>query len=157
MGVYDKLANLEEQHSPTPPENASNQAAGTVPSAKPQKQPPAKKKTTPPKSKKSFKQERKIENKKVSNEESLQESKEEMLLDFIRPYLALKAAHTVSFRYPAELLERLEEMQYKMKKQYGMKVTKNAILVAALAHIIWDFEQHGEASFLCRQLRDRRK
>jgi hypothetical protein len=45
----------------------------------------------------------------------------------------------------------LEESLYWLKKQYGKKLTKNALLVAALAYVLWDLEQNSLASFLYQQ------
>jgi hypothetical protein len=103
------------------------------------------------------------ENKKVRKQESqktrLPESKkavlparnQEQLLDEIQPYLDLKASNMVSFRYPDTLIAWLEESLYWLKKQYGKKLTKNALLVAALAYVLWDLEQNSQASFLYQQ------
>ena len=129
MGIYDQLTQLDKQ-SPTP----------NVLEAAPEPEPII------PSSRK--KREAK------GQQERLQESKQESFLSFIHPFLDLKASNTVSFRYPTPLLEFLEEIQYKMKKKHSRKITKNAILVAALAYALWDFEQNGKASFLYQQLID---
>jgi len=83
-----------------------------------------------------------------------QESKIERKQDFLRNWLDMKAAETTSFRYPPELLEKLNEVQYQLKSRHKAKATKNAILIAALAYIVWDFEKQGSDSILVDSLKN---
>ncbi len=156
MGVYDQLTQLDK-HSPTPQENEPTHESSSIPSSQEEKQTIGSANSNPPKRKKPSMQESKIARKKSRKQGRLKESKKESFVSFIQPYLDLKASNTVSFRYPDDLLEKLEEAQYTIKKRYSLKVTKNSILVAALAHVIWDFEQFGKESFLYKQLIDRRR
>ena len=72
----------------------------------------------------------------------------------------MKSTDTTSFRYPEDLIDQLDEVQYKtktlIKKRLGKaaakKVTKNAILVTALGFILWDLIENGEKSILYKQL-----
>jgi hypothetical protein len=149
MGIYDQLSQLDKNQPSQPvqqieestslnPEPAQSQPTRETTQSKKESQ-----KTSLLKSKKERKQE--------SKKERMQESKKERFLAAIQPYLDLKASNTVSFRYPDTLLEWLEESLYRLKKEYGQKLTKNAILVAALAFALWDLEQNGRASFLYQQ------
>ena len=81
-----------------------------------------------------------------------QESKIARKQDFLQGWLEMKASDTTSFRYPSELLERLNEVQYQLKSRHKAKVTKNDILIAALAYVVWDFEQNGQDSILVESL-----
>ncbi len=153
MGIYDQLTQLDEVNSAAPPPEESM----TLNPEPEKKQLPPKKtaKTTKKKSKKARLQESKIasmkESKKASKKEILHERKQASFLADIQPYLDLRASNTVSFRYPDVLLEWLEESLYQLKKEHGKKLTKNAILVAALAFVLWDLEHNGQASFLYQQ------
>ncbi|MCB8944353.1 MAG: hypothetical protein H6658_11440 [Ardenticatenaceae bacterium] len=80
----------------------------------------------------------------------LPQSQPEPWFEVIQPYLDLRAANKVSLRYPDTLIAWLEEALYQLKKSSHQKLTKNAILVAALAYVLWDLEQYGQASFLYR-------
>ena len=64
----------------------------------------------------------------------------------------MRSAGMVSFRYPQDLMDAMAEAQYQILKRYKVKLTKNAILVAALAFVLWDYEQKGEESLLCTHL-----
>ena len=80
--------------------------------------------------------------KKADFQESHQEIKKERFLDFLKPFLAMRSAGMVSFRYPQDLMDAMAEAQYQILKRYKVKLTKNAILVAALAFVLWDYEQN---------------
>jgi hypothetical protein len=101
-------------------------------------------------------EERKIASKKESLQERkldrLQESKKESFLAFLRSQLEVKPNSVVSFRYPEDLLDRLEQIQYAVRQQSRKKLTKNAILIAALAFLLWDYEQHDQESILYKHL-----
>jgi hypothetical protein len=136
MGIYDQLSQLDKVTPPPQPVIAEVPAK-----LKPVKL-ETKKKMVP-----GDMQERLQESKK----ERLQESKKVFIFACIQPYLDLKASNTVSFRYPDTLLEWLEETLYALKKEHGKKLTKNSILVAALAFTLWDLKQNDQASFLYQQ------
>jgi len=89
---------------------------------------------------------------KPEMQESNLASKKERFLAFLQSCIDMKAVSTASFRYPQELLDQLEEVLYDLKKQHKKKVTKNALLITALAYLLWDFEQHGETSVLYQNL-----
>ncbi len=146
MGIYDQLTQLDEAKSPSLPQKADK---SLNPEPK-QEQPSPKTATTSTKkkSKKARLQESKITSMKESKKARLPARKQESLLADIQPYLDLRASNTVSFRYPDVLLDWLEESLYRFKKEQGTKLTKTAVLVAALAYVLWDLEQNGKESFL---------
>ncbi len=86
--------------------------------------------------------------KKSSFQERKQDFKKERFLDFLKPFLEMRSAGMVSFRYPLDLMDEMAEAQYQILKRYKVKLTKNAILVEALAFVLWDYEQNGEESLL---------
>lgn len=102
------------------------------------------------------KQERMKERVKVRKNESkherMRESGPANFPVFLRPLLEMKAVRPLSFRYPHELIEQIEEIKYAIRKRHGKKVTKNAILITALAFILWDYEQHGKDSTLFKNI-----
>jgi hypothetical protein len=159
MGIYDKLSQLDKNQPPLPGQQ-TKESTSLNPEPEQTKPTPLIKTATP---KQKSQKTRLSENKKVRKQESqktrLPESKkavlparnQEQLLDEIQPYLDLKASNMVSFRYPDTLIAWLEESLYWLKKQYGKKLTKNALLVAALAYVLWDLEQNSQASFLYQQ------
>jgi hypothetical protein len=102
----------------------------------------------PPASQAEEQQEKAQDFKKASFQERNQEFKKERFLDFLKPFLGMRSAGMVSFRYPQDLMDAMAEAQYQIRKRYKVKLTKNAILVAALAYMLWDFEQNGEESLL---------
>lgn len=124
MGTYSKLRKLSRSESPASP----------------------RKKEAP--QKKARLQDRQ----KDIKTEILQDRQKDSPLEFIRTYLEPKPVTHTTFRYPVELLERLDELQYRVKRAYKTKVTKTSVLVTALAYIIWDFEQNGRDSVLYKAM-----
>jgi GTP cyclohydrolase FolE2 len=86
------------------------------------------------------------------SQESHQEIKKERFLDFLKPFLEMRSAGMVSFRYPQDLMDVMAEAQYQIMKRHKRKLTKNAILVAALAFVLWDYERRSEESILYTHL-----
>ncbi len=64
----------------------------------------------------------------------------------------MKATNAATFRFPPELLERLEEVEYNLRKEHKIRATKNALVVAALAYLLAEHEQQGRASILYQYL-----
>ena len=158
MGIYDQLSQLDKNKPPLPSQPI--ESASLIPDPEQDKPTPSTKTATPkqksqkkrlPESKNARKQESKKTRLPESKKVELPASNQEQLLDAIQPYLDLKASNMVSFRYPDTLIAWLEESLYQLKKQYGKKLTKNALLVAALAYVLWDLEQNGQESFLYQQ------
>ena len=175
MGIYDQLNQLDKNSHPPTPQPVANKSlnpepdqATAITSAKPAVPKPESKKanlpenkiTSLPESKKASKRasqktrkpESQTARKPVNKKASLPESQPEQWLVDLQVYLDLRASHKVSFRYPDDLIAWLEESLYKLKKAYGKKITKNALLVAALTYALWDLEQQGQKSFLYQQL-----
>jgi hypothetical protein len=63
-----------------------------------------------------------------------------------------KATNSFAFRYPPEVLEKLEDVLHEIKKQHRRKLTKNVVAVAAMAFLLSDFEANGEESVLYQLL-----
>jgi hypothetical protein len=85
--------------------------------------------------------------------EILQESKiARNLTQTVQSALEMKSTTNTSFRYPQELLDRLEEVTFTIRKRYKKRVTKNAILIAALASCLFEFDEEGENSVLFKEL-----
>ena len=70
----------------------------------------------------------------------------------VQAYLSEKVDDIATFRYPVDLLEKLEDVIHKIRKQHHRKVTKQAVAVAALAFLLTDFEEYGEESVLYQLL-----
>ena len=90
------------------------------------------------------KQESKLANKQTSKHESMQA--------IMQAYLNEKVDDIATYRYPVELLEKLEDVIHQVRKEHHRKVTKQAVAVAALAFLLTDFETFGEESMLYRLL-----
>ena len=96
----------------------------------------------------------KIERKKSVLQERQKDRQTGGGLSSIAQALRMKATVHTTFRYPQDLLDSLEEVQYQLRRRYKKKITKNAILVAALAHFLWNFEASGKESGLFKGLID---
>ena len=147
-GTYTKLRELNKSKSPAQAKETAKERA-----TRNSQKSSGRNKTS---NKGASKKARKIERKN----ESLQEYKKERLLAFIAKFLEMKSTDTTSFRYPEDLIDNLDEVQYKTKtltkkrlgKGAAKKVTKNAILVTALGFVLWDLIENGEKSILYKQL-----
>ena len=95
-------------------------------------------------SKQTSKQESKLANKQTSKHESMQA--------IMQAYLNEKVDDIATYRYPVDLLEKLEDVIHQVRKEHHRKVTKQAVAVAALAFLLTDFETFGEESMLYRLL-----
>ena len=71
---------------------------------------------------------------------------------YMHSVLNQRATWSYSFRYPPELLEKLEEVLDQIKERYKTKLPKNQAGVAALAFLLRDFEINGEDSLLYKLL-----
>jgi hypothetical protein len=76
---------------------------------------------------------------------------------YMHETLTKKASYSYAFRYPPELLEKLDEMLEKVKALYKLKLPKNPIAVLALAYFLWDFEEHQEESLFYKFLLKKEK
>ena len=96
------------------------------------------------------------EGKVERNKSVLQERQKDRKTDFALPSISrtleMKAAVHTTFRYPQDLLDKLDEAQYQVWRRYKKKITKNAILVAALAYFLGHFEAKGKESELHKEL-----
>ena len=92
----------------------------------------------------------------VSKQANIQTSKQASLQTSMQAYMQTtiseKATYAFTFRYPPELLDKLEDVLHGIKKQHRRKLTKNVVAVAALAFILSDFETYGEESMLYQLL-----
>ena len=79
-------------------------------------------------------------------------SKQTSLQASMQAVLAQKATNAATFRYPAELLEDLEDAVHTIRKRHRRKLTKNEIAVAALLFLLRDFENCDRESVLYQLL-----
>jgi hypothetical protein len=75
-------------------------------------------------------------------------NKQASLLAKMKDLGRLKATNAATFRFPPELLEKLEEIEYRLRKDHKIKATKNIILVGALAMLLCEFEEKATHSSL---------
>ncbi len=142
MGTYSKLV----QTSPAP-----DKQADPVSESNP-------KKTSSPNMQSAKKQERKSvhasmqANKHASKRAYKHASKHVDLHDQMLALLAEKATNGYTFRYPPQLLEMLEDLLPAIRKRHQVKLTKNAIAVAAIVFLLSDYETFSEESVLYQLL-----
>lgn len=79
-------------------------------------------------------------------------SKQASLLAKISEIGHLKATNAATFRFPAELLDKLEEVEYRFRQEHKLKTTKNAIVVGSLAFLLVEYEEKKTQSILYRYL-----
>jgi hypothetical protein len=91
-----------------------------------------------------------------SKQASLQASnianKQASLLAKMKEMGRLKATNAATFRFPPDLLEKLEEIEYQLRKEHKIKATKNIIVVGALAMLLYEFEDKATESSLYQYL-----
>lgn len=75
-------------------------------------------------------------------------SKQASLLVKMKDLGRLKATNAATFRFPPDLLEKLEEIEYRLRKDHKIKATKNIIVVGALAMLLCEFEEKAAESSL---------
>ncbi len=63
-----------------------------------------------------------------------------------------KATNGYTFRYPPQLLEMLEDLLPAVRKRHQVKLTKNAIAVAAIVFLLSDYETFDAESVLYQLL-----
>lgn len=81
-------------------------------------------------------------------------SKQASLLAKLQELRHLKASNAATFRFPLEILEKLEEIEFHIRKTYKIKVTKNTIVVTALALLLFEFDDHQLDSSLYKYLKE---
>lgn len=95
-----------------------------------------------------------IANKHDSNQASLPMTSEKgvptSLLSEITAVLDQKATTPCTFRFPNELIDRLDEVHFQLRKHSKSKqrLAKNDVIIAALIYVLLDFEKEGEQSLL---------
>jgi hypothetical protein len=87
-----------------------------------------------------------------SKNERLKEGKKVRLITFLQTHLQAKADGVASFRYPQSVVDLLEDVVNDVWQRHRKKVTKTSVIVAAIASLVWDFEENGETSTLYRAL-----
>jgi len=92
------------------------------------------------------------ESKQASLQASNVASKQANLLAKMKEMGRLKATNAATFRFPPDLLEKLEEIEYQLRKEHKIKATKNVIVVGALAMLLYEFEDKATESNLYRYL-----
>ncbi|MBI1258518.1 MAG: hypothetical protein GC204_13705 [Chloroflexi bacterium] len=95
---------------------------------------------------------RKLENKKDRNLASQNARKPENqktdLNEFLTSMLTVKTLAKTSYRYPQELLNKLADAEYELRRSKDKKIHMNTIVVFALAYLLWDYAERGEQSLL---------
>ena len=71
---------------------------------------------------------------------------------YMRAIIEDKATNSFTFRYPPEVLNKLEEIIHKVWGKHRVKLTKNSMAVIGLAYLLWDFEENGKVSILYKLL-----
>ncbi len=143
----------EEAQEPSPPRAMPSQQSPTISSSSKREthsQPAKLSAGTPNNSPqhekdKTLQQERNLQ---ANNQASKLASKQA----FIHSFLEQKATDTVTFRFPRDLLEKLEEVHYLVRKRSGSKITRNSIIVASLAASLWDLEKDHDDSMVHKLL-----
>lgn len=79
-------------------------------------------------------------------------SKQTSLLAAVRAIGDLKATNAATFRFPPDLLDKLEEVEYRLRKNHKIKVTKNALIVGSLAFLLLEYEEKDIESVLYQYL-----
>ncbi len=91
-------------------------------------------------------------NKHASKRASKRANKHVNLHDQTLALLAEKATYGFTFRYPPELFDLLEDILHTIRKRHKVKLTKNAIAVAAIVFLLSDYDAFGEESVLYQLL-----
>jgi len=91
-------------------------------------------------------------NKQVNLQTSKQTSLQTNMQASMQSLLNEKATKPATYRYPLDLLERLDDALHMVRKDYRRKLTKNEIAVAALLFLLVDFETYGQESVLYQLL-----
>ena len=76
---------------------------------------------------------------------------------YMRAIIEDKATNSFTFRYPPEVLNKLEEIIHQVWGKHKVKLTKNSMAVTGLAYLLWDFEENGKVSILYKLLVKRSK
>ena len=71
---------------------------------------------------------------------------------YMRAIIEDKATNSFAFRYPPDVLNKLEETIHQVWGKHKIKLTKNSIAVMAMAYLLWDFEENGKESILFKML-----
>ena len=143
MGTYSKLSKLNRPRSEeraTPPLAATSPHSDTQTTAQDEQE-------------KKQKEEAKSQKEPKEKHARMHASKHVNMHTYMHAFLDQKATYSYAFRYPPELLEeKLEEALLRVKRKHKVKLPKNAIAVAAMAFLLWDFEANGKNSVLYKML-----
>ena len=94
------------------------------------------------------KQANKLANKQVSKQANKQTSLQPSMQANMQSLLNEKATKPATFRFPLDLLEKLEDTVHVVRKDYRKKLTRKEMAVAALLFLLTDFETYGRESIL---------
>ena len=92
----------------------------------------------------------KLTNLQPDKQASLQTSKLTNLQTYMAEYLDEKATGVGSFRMSVTLLDKIDDVQYLLKKRFNIRLDKKQIVALALAFTFWDLERKGKKSRLVR-------
>jgi len=71
---------------------------------------------------------------------------------YVQGFLTEKATIMLGVRASQRLVDKFDEVQFLLKQRHHLRFTKHHLLVAALAHLFWEFESKGINSSLCTSL-----
>lgn len=131
MGIYSTLAKTEEKKSP--------------------------RKTKDSRDKKEIKQTNIQTSKQTNKQVSKRANKFTSKQDYVTEYLAMKAYATYSFRLPPEIMKKFNQIFHRAQDRYEKELQKYALIVAALAVFLWDYEEKGKESDLYKLLIEKKE
>ena len=99
----------------------------------------------------------KLTNLQPDKQASLQTSKLTNLQTYMAKYLDEKAMGVGSFRMSVTLLDKIDDVQYLLKKRFKIRLDKKQIVAMALVFTFWDLERKGKKSGLVRANKGSRK
>lgn len=67
--------------------------------------------------------------------------------------LNIKPYRKDSYLFTNEEFEALEDLKIELRRKYDLKATKNDLARCAIGHLLADFQQNRDRSFVVRQLR----
>ncbi|MCL4266685.1 MAG: hypothetical protein KJ069_26065 [Anaerolineae bacterium] len=160
MGVYDELMNLKRPEVAHPEVAHAEETTevvkttqGIVMSSQPTAEP---ENARLPESQITRKPENKIARKPESQKAEAVQREPTNLLDFVDDFLEMKAATKTSFRYPQAMLDMLDDTLDDVRRNYRQKLTKNAVVITALAALLWEYERKRDKSRLVELLVEER-
>lgn len=73
---------------------------------------------------------------------------QQMVFDMVKEVLDNKATEKTTLRFTTRLSEALDDFLLQAKKQYKVRLPKNAVITLGLAYLLWEFEEKERESLL---------